>query len=510
MRSKPAAVAEEGKAPRRGGPSDLPRMSSVDIRSGRPYFLAPTPLRSAIRRLLSVLSLVVIDVCGLALGLYLALVARELLIGTTPPLWGVLWEAEVDWLPFLTLIMILVFAQADLYSTRDRRAGIGRILSSLVIVALVTFAFANAIGHDFNTYGIFPAAVAVTAILIGVFRASYDAVTRELMRAAGIRRRAILVGEGASLAQLHRALGSGRSGIDYQFVGAVAPAADRIALPVLGDRSTLREILASTPVDELIATDADFSDAELLEIVEQAHRRGVKVRVAASTTELLTHRAEYVPGQGVPLFELRPPVFAGAEWAVKRSFDLVVSIVVVVIGLPFWALIALAIKLDSRGPVFYHDRRIGLNESEFEMFKFRTMHPGAAEEQDHLEAANEADGALFKIRDDPRVTRLGRLLRPFSLDEIPQVLNVLRGEMSLVGPRPLPVRDFAHLEDWHRKRHLVLPGMTGLWQISGRSSLTFDDLVRLDFYYLENWSIWLDISILAKTVPAVVARRGAF
>jgi lipopolysaccharide/colanic/teichoic acid biosynthesis glycosyltransferase len=144
------------------------------------------------------------------------------------------------------------------------------------------------------------------------------------------------------------------------------------------------------------------------------------------------------------------------------------------------------------------------------MLKFRTMVVGAAEQQDELEERNEAGGALFKIREDPRVTRVGRALRRLSIDELPQVLNVLRGEMSLVGPRPLPLRDYSQLEQWHRRRYNVLPGITGLWQISGRSALTFDDLVRLDFYYIENWSIWLDISILVKTIPAVLAGRGAY
>jgi lipopolysaccharide/colanic/teichoic acid biosynthesis glycosyltransferase len=144
------------------------------------------------------------------------------------------------------------------------------------------------------------------------------------------------------------------------------------------------------------------------------------------------------------------------------------------------------------------------------MLKFRTMQADAAGRQAELEASNEADGPLFKIREDPRVTAVGAILRRFSLDEVPQVWNVLRGEMSLVGPRPLPLRDYEHLEPWHRKRYLVLPGVTGLWQISGRSSLSFDDLVRLDFYYLENWSIWLDISILAKTIPAVIRGTGAY
>jgi len=144
------------------------------------------------------------------------------------------------------------------------------------------------------------------------------------------------------------------------------------------------------------------------------------------------------------------------------------------------------------------------------MLKFRTMYADAAGEQAALEASNEADGPLFKIREDPRVTSIGAWLRRFSLDEVPQLWNVLRGEMSLVGPRPLPLRDYERLEAWHRKRYRVLPGVTGLWQISGRSNLGFDDLVRLDFFYLENWSLTLDISILLKTVPAVLTGRGAY
>jgi lipopolysaccharide/colanic/teichoic acid biosynthesis glycosyltransferase len=138
------------------------------------------------------------------------------------------------------------------------------------------------------------------------------------------------------------------------------------------------------------------------------------------------------------------------------------------------------------------------------------MYHGAELQQAELEALNEAGGAIFKIRKDPRVTPVGRLLRRFSLDELPQLMNVLRGEMSLVGPRPLPQRDFDRLEDWHKKRYLVLPGITGLWQVSGRSELDFDDLVRLDFLYLERWSVFLDLTILLKTVPAVLTRRGAF
>ncbi len=320
----------------------------------------------------------------------------------------------------------------------------------------------------------------------------------------------MLAGEGEHLLELYRTLGTGRGGIDYELVGLVSASEPELPLPLLGSPDTLRAVLEANAVDELIFTDSDFDERELLDMVDQAHRAGVHVRIAPRTTELLTKHADFVPGQGIPLFEIRPPVLVGFDWVLKRGFDMVVSVLVLVIGLPIWVAIAAAVKLTSRGPVFYRDLRVGLGEREFAMLKFRTMYADAAMQQPKLEDANEAPGALFKIRDDPRVTRVGGFLRRFSLDEIPNMVNVLRGEMSLVGPRPLPTRDYNLLEEWHLKRYLVLPGMTGLWQISGRSNLSFDDLVRLDFFYLDNWSIWLDITILARTIPAVVSRRGAY
>jgi lipopolysaccharide/colanic/teichoic acid biosynthesis glycosyltransferase len=226
--------------------------------------------------------------------------------------------------------------------------------------------------------------------------------------------------------------------------------------------------------------------------------------------EILIHRAEFVPGQSVPLFELSPPVFEGIDFALKRTFDVIGATLLLILLSPLLALIALSVRLSSRGPVLFHSIRRGIGQAPFACLKFRTMHTDAEEQQADLEELNEADGALFKIRADPRLTRVGRLLRRFSLDELPQLVNVLRGEMSLVGPRPLPERDYAMLEDWHRKRYLVLPGITGLWQVSGRSELDFDDLVHLDFIYLERWSLALDLSVLLKTVPAVLLRRGAY
>ena len=226
--------------------------------------------------------------------------------------------------------------------------------------------------------------------------------------------------------------------------------------------------------------------------------------------EILIHRAEFVPGQSVPLFELGPPVFEGVDFALKRTFDLVGATILLVLMSPLLIALALAVRVSSRGPILYRSTRRGIAQRPFPCLKFRTMHTDAEEQQADLEELNEATGALFKIREDPRLTRVGAFLRRFSLDELPQLINVLRGEMSLVGPRPLPQRDYDMLEDWHRKRYLVLPGITGLWQVSGRSELDFDDLVHLDFIYLEHWSLALDLTILLKTIPAVLSRRGAY
>ena len=471
---------------------------SEDARSARPYLLTGAPLHTLLRRAASVLALATVDVAGLVIGLYAALALRAYVRDPHPVLWGLVWDQATSWLPFLILVLILVFWRAGLYARRELREGVGRVVGAVFLVAALSLAFAVGSGQHVTTLGLYVTGAIFVSAAIALLRGSYELVTGEILSAAGVRRRAVLVGTGSQRDRLRAGLGAAQAGIEYEFVGELDPDA------------TDEQIFASGDLDDVVVADAGIDEARLLEIVDAAHRRAVKVRIAPRTTELLVERGEYVPGLGVPLFELRPPIFAGADWTVKRTFDLVVSAMIVLIGLPLWVLIALAIKVTSHGPVFYADPRVGLGEQEFKMLKFRTMVADANRQQEHLEPVNEATGALFKIRRDPRVTSVGRLLRRLSLDEVPNVINVLRGEMSLVGPRPLPLRDYQRLEAWHRRRYNVLPGITGLWQIGGRSDLTFDDLVRLDFYYLENWSIWLDISILVQTPAAVLSRRGAY
>jgi len=205
--------------------------------------------------------------------------------------------------------------------------------------------------------------------------------------------------------------------------------------------------------------------------------------------------------------------FGRGALLIKRGMDVVGAVVGLVVGAPFLALTALAIRIGSPGPVLFCQTRVGAGGRLFRMYKFRSMREGSEAELEHsreLRRLNEVDGPLFKIRDDPRLTRVGRFLRRTSLDELPQLWNVLRGEMSLVGPRPpIPV-EVGHYVEWHKRRLEVRPGMTGLWQVSGRSLLSFDEMVLLDIYYIENWSLWLDLKILLRTIPQVLFGGGAY
>lgn len=211
-----------------------------------------------------------------------------------------------------------------------------------------------------------------------------------------------------------------------------------------------------------------------------------------------------------PILTIVPPAMGGWQLITKRSMDIVCSVVLIALFSPLLVTISLLIKLSSPGPILFFQERVGLNKRKFRLLKFRTMVANAEEIQKTLEHLNEVDGPAFKIKNDPRITPLGKLLRRTSLDELPQLYNVFRGDMSLVGPRPLPLRDYAGFsQDWHRRRFSVRPGITCLWQISGRSATTFDTWMELDMAYISQWSLWLDFKILAATVPAVLKQRGA-
>jgi exopolysaccharide biosynthesis polyprenyl glycosylphosphotransferase len=479
-----------------------------DVRRKKPPVLSFLLRADTFRRLARFVSLLALDFAGIFAAILTALALKAAARGVLDL--SVIFQQTKDYVSFGFLVMALLFARSGLYSDRAVRPGLTSIVSSLFQTTLVVLIYAVVSGKEFSSFYIFYGSLLFAVAYIATFRFLYERSTGLLLRAAGYRRRALLVGTGEHIVDVAHALAAG-SGSAPTVVGFISltPRPDN-GLLSLGAIDELPAVLMEHNVDEVIIADPDFPEQQAVELVDQCHQRGVVVRIAPSTMGLLVHRAEFVPGQSVPLFELKPPVFEGFDYALKRTFDITVSSLLVLVLSPLLAVIAVSIRLSSRGPLIYRSIRPGIGGQPFACLKFRTMYRDAEDRQHGLERHNEADGALFKIRDDPRVTPVGRMLRRFSIDELPQLFNVLRGEMSLVGPRPLPQRDYDRLQEWHKKRYLVLPGVTGLWQVSGRSDLDFDDLVRLDFLYLERWSVFLDLTILVKTLPAVVTRRGAF
>jgi exopolysaccharide biosynthesis polyprenyl glycosylphosphotransferase len=476
-----------------------------DVRAGKPLLLRAVLRFETFRGLARVATLAVLDLTGLFLAIYTALVLKTAIVN--PDQLGQMWGQAKDYAPLAGLVMLLLFARSGLYRDRAQRPGFSKVVSSLFQVTLVTLIYAEIEGEEFRSYYIFYGSLFFALLYVSALRQVFERVSGMVLRAAGYRRRAVLVGSGANIPAVSHALRDSNEIEPYGFV-ARTPLA---LVDGLRDFRSLEQLERHfDAIDEVLIADADFPQNEAVELVDRCHQHGVRVRVAPSTMEILMERVEFVPGQALPLFELKPPVFEGIDFAIKRTFDLVGAVLLVVVLAPAMALAAAAIKLSSRGPVLYRSLRPGIGGRPFVCLKFRTMVPGAEHLQDRLENRNEIGGAIFKIRDDPRITPVGRFLRRWSLDELPQLFNVLRGEMSLVGPRPLPQRDYDRLEDWHRKRYLVLPGITGLWQVSGRSELDFDELVRLDFLYLERWSVFLDLTIILKTIPAVIRARGAW
>lgn len=278
----------------------------------------------------------------------------------------------------------------------------------------------------------------------------------------------------------------------------------------LGTVQDLEAIVADKRVDEVIITIPAEQQERILSIIEHCRRQGVQFKVVPDLLQLSLDRVDLGDLAGVPLIGLKEPSITGWNYMLKRGLDVSVSVVLLTLFAIPMAVFALLIKRDSPGPVIFRQERIGRSGRPFTITKFRCMVADAEELRPALIAANGVDSRLFKLEDDPRVTRFGRWLRRWSLDELPQLLQVIRGEMSIVGPRPQLKDEVAQYEEWHQQRLLVTPGLTGLWQINGRSDLSFDEMVRLDLYYAEHWSLWLDIKVMLRTVPAVLRRKGAY
>jgi exopolysaccharide biosynthesis polyprenyl glycosylphosphotransferase len=315
--------------------------------------------------------------------------------------------------------------------------------------------------------------------------------------------RCLLVGERTACARAERKIREAH--------GAHAQVVAAITSGELGDREVAAEALetiaARGDIHRLVVAPGPEDQAELLDLVRAAKALGLKVSVLPRMLEVVGSSVVFDDVEGIALLGVRRFGLSPEAWILKRATDVVGATVALVLVGPLLALIALAIKLDSRGPVLYRQQRVGRDGRTFSMAKFRTMVDGADRQKEALRHHNQADG-LFKIADDPRITRVGRLLRRTSLDELPQLINVLRGQMSLVGPRPLVPEDDQRVEGWYRRRLHLTPGMTGRWQVLGSARIPLQEMVKLDYLYAANWSLWLDVKIMLRTIGFVLSRRG--
>jgi exopolysaccharide biosynthesis polyprenyl glycosylphosphotransferase len=278
----------------------------------------------------------------------------------------------------------------------------------------------------------------------------------------------------------------------------------------LGAARDIVDVLDARTFDTVLLVSTAFDHEVVARIINDLRGRPVDIQMSSGLLDVTTRRILVREVSGVPLITIKGVSFGPWKRVVKRSFDLLVGGVIGVVGIPVWLVISLAILIESRGPVLYRQRRVGRGGREFDMFKFRSMAADADAKREEIGERNEASGPLFKIKGDPRVTAVGRILRKFSLDEVPQLINVLLGEMSLVGPRPPLPSETESYSEYHWRRMEVTPGMTGLWQVSGRSDLSFEEMVRLDLFYIENWSVGFDISMMFRTIPAVLSTEGAY
>jgi exopolysaccharide biosynthesis polyprenyl glycosylphosphotransferase len=327
--------------------------------------------------------------------------------------------------------------------------------------------------------------------------------------------RVVVVGAPSGIEEVQRIL-ERESYTGYQVIGACRPdaatwEAGATRTPILGSTADIREICRQAAADTVLVTRGGYDGStELRRIAWSLEGSDVDLVVVPSLTDIAGPRISMRPVAGLPLLHVEQPQADAAGGLSKRMFDIVAAGLALVVLSPVLLAVALAVKLEDGGPILFRQRRIGRSGQPFDMLKFRSMVSDAERLLPDLLHRNESDGVLFKIRQDPRITSVGRFIRRYSLDELPQLVNVLRGDMSLVGPRPpLPAEVEKYHDDVHR-RLVVRPGLTGLWQVSGRASLSWDETVRLDLFYVDNWSMTFDLLIMAKTVRAVLGKSGAY
>jgi exopolysaccharide biosynthesis polyprenyl glycosylphosphotransferase len=413
----------------------------------------------------------------------------------------------------------VIFSALGLYGSRR----LADVREEAVIVLKATSAAAlvlGFVGAFFRVRMINPAFIAMFWIVATSTILLSRLALRELLRRARRRgrnlRQLLIVGTNPRALEFAHAI-EGRPELGYQLVGFVDEEwignreFGKNGKSLVSDLDHFPDILRERVIDEVaIALPMKSFYSQAARIVTQCQEQGAIVRVMANIFETQKGWVNNSHLGGMELATFDSHSSDGWPMVCKRLLDIFISSLSLIALAPMFLIVAILIKLDFSGPVFFIQDRVGLNKRRFQMYKFRTMVRDAEKKQRELETLNEADGPVFKIKNDPRVTRLGKYLRKASIDELPQLLNVLIGDMSLVGPRPLPLRDYQGFDqDWVRRRFSVRPGITCLWQVNGRSSVSFKEWMELDLHYIDHWSFWLDVKLLAKTIPAVFKGVGA-
>ncbi len=426
----------------------------------------------------------------------------------------------ITYIPFGLALVFLLFCSfqfSRVYSYRRDRIWLEEVyaIASATTTGVVVLIILNlAFGQLSFSRLIFLYTAVLVTLLLGISRAVIYALRGYLRNRGFGLERVVLVGVGDVGLMVMRTIAA-RPSLGYELVGFLDdnPAKNQTDIgrfQALGPLNNFRDILQNHGIDTAIIClpwKSHRTVAHMLYVCEQS---GIKAQIVPNFFQLTKNQMQVERLDSIPLITTRSVSIAGWNLFIKRALDVTVATAILIVGLPFAALISLAIYCSSPGPIVYSQTRIGRNGQPFKIYKFRSMIADAEAQLDKMADLNEASGPLFKMRDDPRRTPLGRILRRFSMDELPNLINVLRGEMSLVGPRPNVPEEVAQYKDWHRKRLSVSPGMTGMWQVSGRSDLTFDEMVLLDIYYAENWSLTLDLGIMMRTIPKVLGGEGAY
>jgi exopolysaccharide biosynthesis polyprenyl glycosylphosphotransferase len=365
-----------------------------------------------------------------------------------------------------------------------------------------------------------------TASIFGVERFLYRRLRVWIWRRGVNIRRVLVVGAGAAGQRIMKNIVE-HADLGYDLVGYVTEGAEvhRSAtwrVPIighhgrrlhrLGDLEDVQEVISNPdrPLHEVIVALPATHHAEILSIVDSCRECGIEFRLVPDLFEMRFNEVRIDTLNHVPLIGVKDTALRGFNLFLKRAIDLFLAACLLTVAAIPMLVIAAIIRVGSPGPVLFRQSRVGKGGRVFTCYKFRSMYEDAEKRLEELRHLNEASGPLFKMRDDPRITPAGKLLRRSSLDELPQLFNILRGDMSWVGPRPPMPREVAEYDDWHHKRLDVTPGLTGLWQVSGRSNLSFDEMVKLDLYYADSWSLALDLTIILRTVPVLLKREGAY